>query len=245
MRAHVATVILFAALAVCGLSIVSVPFLLDRRDGPANEQADKARFNHIFVQLAILIPIIAASAYVLEHVELSRSTGQAIAICVVALWILAGISPLWPGLRWKDGRLQRNPSARVANAAEENCNLSSVQDDSPLLPAKQRQGVTKQSHIGEDRNVWQVLRTANSWLITWGCFTTFGAYSILFLNLAQLCQAYGRPSASAFAVTLMMVSAASGRLGSCVFYSAALRRGMPGTVTFLVGNLLITISMLT
>lgn len=235
--------VLFAAVAVCGLCMLSVPFLLDRRHGETNEEVDAARFNHTLALLLVLIPVIAASAYVVENEPISRATGQAITLGVVVLWIVAALSPLWPGVRWRNGKLQRNPSAREANRLAKT-NVA-VQDTSPLLAAEEREQLRHHNpHIGEDRTVWQVLRTLNEWLILWGCFTTLGAYSIIFLNLAQICQAYGNPSASAFAVTIMMVAAACGRLGSCGFYSVALARGFPGTITFLTFNVLVLVAML-
>ena len=59
----------------------------------------------------------------------------------------------------------------------------------------------------------QVLKTFNCWLLLWGCWTTLGAYGVIALNLAQICEAFGRKDATAFCVTLTMVAAACGRVG--------------------------------
>eukprot|EP00911_Craspedida_sp_UC1_P000966 UC1_evm1s722 len=95
-----------------------------------------------------------------------------------------------------------------------------------------------------DRNLWYVVRTLELWLILWICFSVFGTYAIFFLNLAQLCESLGNASASAFATTVLMVSAATGRLSTCLLYTQTHARGLNCTATFFMGTSLAFVSML-
>ena len=74
-----------------------------------------------------------------------------------------------------------------------------------------------------DQTPWQVLQTAECWLLFWSTWVTLGAYGIVALNLAQVCEANGKKSAVAFCVTLTMVAAASGRIGTAPAFVSAKR----------------------
>lgn len=100
--------VLFAAIAASGLCFGGAPVLKHRPpasgDAMLNDEADSARFHKTFGLLAVVVPGLAAAAYADQKwVDSSwgpnRPAEIAVAITIVALWVVTAISPILPP-RW-------------------------------------------------------------------------------------------------------------------------------------------------
>eukprot|EP00935_MAST-01C_sp_MAST-1C-sp1_P001946 g1946.t1 len=72
---------------------------------------------------------------------------------------------------------------------------------------------------GGDRvemGIREALSTVDMWLIIWCTFSTTGAHSIVQINIAQVCEAYGLEAVNTAAINMMLVGAAIGRVGVSV-----------------------------
>lgn len=93
--------VLFAAIAASGLCFGGAPVLKHRPpasgDAMLNDEADSARFHKTFGLLAVVVPGLAAAAYADQKwVDSSwgpnRPAEIAVAITIVALWVVTAIS---------------------------------------------------------------------------------------------------------------------------------------------------------
>ena len=133
-----------------------------------------------------------------------------LAITIISLWLATALSP---GFSCGPGRgTGSSPSLAIELPDASKGNITRSSDD-PLLKDSSDdeligsggsgtdmatvavvvddQGAAPDPRL-RDRNCWEVLQTGNCWLMLWGCWTTLGAYGVLALNLAQICESFGR-----------------------------------------------------
>ena len=89
--------VLFAAIAAPLLCLFGAPFLrvcpaTTARSG-AHDAVDLARLNKTFGLLAALVPGVAAIAYVDQVHAVNTGTTQALAIAIIAVFVLTALSP--------------------------------------------------------------------------------------------------------------------------------------------------------
>ena len=110
-----------------------------------------------------------------------------------------------------------------------------VQDDSvaaeppaaAAAPPKLREG--ESPAVYGELNIWQTMGTLDCWLMVFCTFATMASNGVVSVNVAQICEAAGRPHATPFLLTLYGTGSAVGRLGSTAIAEALRRAGQPNS----------------
>lgn len=223
---HQTDYVLFAAVAVAALCLSGVPILKLRPPPlPLNDVADCRRLRKTFWLIAAVVPGLAGIAYANSTDQLGHGGTVGCAVGIVVLWAATALSPmLAPGSRLERCLLWQTTRSETVTRLEHGATPSPRLAERPLVP---------------DRPPWEVVRTVDCWLMLWSTFSTLGAYGITFLNLAQICEAFGRKDGVPFAVTLSMIAAACGRIFGAAFFGWCTRP----TGSFIVANVIIAVAM--
>ena len=211
--------VLAAAVVTPTLFLCGVPFMRELPLPPAGDDGARAgQERHLtptFALIVLLLALIVGGTVAdTQSSGLGTTAKRALTAAVFALWLVAVLSPVLTLFRACRGG-GRSTAKQPASP--------------PPGPV-----------IGE-LPVSRAARTVEFWLVIWSSFAYLGATGIVFLNLAQMCDALGttlggggnnNSSLHALAQCVYTMAAAVGRLGSAAFVEALRLRRLPRPLAF-------------
>lgn len=94
----------------------------------------------------------------------------------------------------------------------------SVQEDANLVAQPKQLTAGKSPAVYGELNIWQTMATVDCWLMVFCTFATMASNGVVSVNIAQICEAAGRPQAAPFLLTLYGTGSAIGRKACSVYY---------------------------
>ena len=225
-----------------GALVIFLPGAPLQRFFPEPERAEPSvelrRFAVAFGAVVLVIIASIGNAYLSD--SLSHGVRALFAAVILVLFSVIGLSLVFDtSCTAKAGAAAAPVPALGAPLLGDGASGFTVQDDSVAAePAPAAAAAAPKLREGEspavygELNIWQTMGTLDCWLMVFCTFATMASNGVVSVNVAQICEAAGRPHATPFLLTLYGTGSAVGRLGSTAIAEALRRAAQPNSYSF-------------
>lgn len=164
-----------------------------------------------FVTVAVVIVASIANAYVSDG--LSHGVRALFAAAILVLFSVIGLSLVFDA-SWSKRSAHSAVSAPVLGSpllGNDGSTGFTVQEDAEIVARSKQSRAGVSPAVYGELNIWQTMATLDCWLMVFCTFATMASNGVVSVNIAQICQAAGRPHATPFLLTLYGTGSAIGR----------------------------------
>ena len=191
-----------------------------RRYFPGPERADHpdepGRFVVAFVTVAVVIVASIGNAYVSEG--LSHGVRALFAAAILVLFSVIGLSLVFD-TSWSKRSAHSSavgvPVLESPLLGNDGSTGFTIQQDAEMVVLSKQSRAGVSPAVYGELNMWQTMATLDCWLMVFCTFATMASNGVVSVNIAQICQAAGRPHATPFLLTLYGTGSAIGRERYC------------------------------
>ena len=179
------------------------------RSAPAVELR---RFVVAFVTVVVVIIASIGNAYLSEG--LSHGVRAMFAGGILLLFSVIGLSLVFDtsySTRWTARPDAATPVLESSLLGSAHSSGFTVQEEADLVAQPKQLKAGESPAVYGELNIWQTMATVDCWLMVFCTFATMASNGVVSVNIAQICEAAGRPQATPFLLTLYGTGSAIGR----------------------------------